>query len=153
MFTKASAIGIMPEIQPSVWMARRCFMADVEKITINMSVVDLGKVDLLVSEGFYSNRTDLIRTAIRNLLDQHATAVEQAVVRRSAVMGVVVVTRKELEQRQAAGEKVSYKVLGLLQIEDDISPELAKTTIESIKVLGVLRANKAIKAGLAARIE
>ena len=128
-------------------------MADIEKITINMSVVDLGKVDLLVSEGFYSNRTDLIRTAIRNLLDQHATAVEQAVVRQSAVMGVVVVTRKELEQRQAAGEKVSYKVLGLLQIEDDVSPELAQATIESIKVLGVLRANKAIKAGLAARIE
>jgi Arc/MetJ-type ribon-helix-helix transcriptional regulator len=116
-------------------------------------VVDLGKIDLLVNEGFYANRTDLIRTAIRNLLDKQATAVEQAVVRHSIAMGVVTVTRPDLEKHQAAGEKVSYHILGLLIIEDDVSPELALATIESIKVLGVFRANKAIKEALAERME
>jgi len=128
-------------------------MADIEKITINLSVVDLGKIDLLVNEGFYTNRTDLIRTAIRNLLDQHATAVEQAVVRHSIAMGVVTVTGKDLEKRRAAGEKVSYHVLGLLIIEDDVAPELALATIESVKVLGVFRANKAVKEALVERIQ
>ena len=128
-------------------------MADIEKITINLSVVDLGKIDLLVNEGFYANRTDLIRTAIRNLLDQHATAVEQAVVRHSIAMGVVTVTGKDLEKRRAAGKKVSYHVLGLLIIEDDVAPELALATIESVKVLGVFRANKAVKEALVERIQ
>jgi Arc/MetJ-type ribon-helix-helix transcriptional regulator len=128
-------------------------VADIEKITINLSVVDLGKIDLLVNEGFYANRTDLIRTAIRNLLDKQATAVEQAIVRHSIVMGVVTVTCTGLEKHQAAGEKVSYHILGLLIIEDDVSPELALATIESIKVLGVFRANKAIKEALAERME
>ncbi len=128
-------------------------MADIEKITINLSVVDLGKIDLLVSEGFYANRTDLIRTAVRKELDKHESVVEKAVVRRAAVVGAVSVSRKELEKRQAKGEKVSYKVLGALFFDDDIPPELAQATVESIKVLGVFRANKAIKVALAARIE
>lgn len=128
-------------------------MSDIEKITINLSVVDLGKIDLLVNEGFYANRTDLIRTGIRNLLDQHATAVDQAVVRHSFAMGVINVTASGLEKRRAAGEKVSYRVLGLLVIDDDVAPELAAATIESLKVVGVLRANKAVKDALADRLQ
>jgi Arc/MetJ-type ribon-helix-helix transcriptional regulator len=133
-------------------MVRRWHMADTEKITINMSVVDLGKIDLLVSEGFYSNRTDLIRTAVRNLLTQHATAVEQAVTRHSFTVGVIVFRRKGLEKRQEKGEKLSIRAVGLLVIEDDVSPELAQATIESIKVLGSFRASKAVKTALADRI-
>ena len=64
-------------------------MSETEKITINMSVVDLGKVDLLVQEGFYQNRTDFIRTAIRSQLDKHQTEMKDAVVRNAYGMGIL----------------------------------------------------------------
>lgn len=128
-------------------------MADTEKITINMSVVDLGKVDLLVEEGFYSNRTDFIRTAIRNQLNQHDSELKQSVVRKSMAIGVVSYGRKDLERALAAGEKLAASVVGLLVFDEDISPELAKATIESVKVLGVLQANKAVKEAIADRIK
>ncbi len=95
-------------------------MADSEKITINMSVVDLGKVDLLVEEGFYSNRTDFIRTSIRNQLDRHSDEVKQSVTRKTMAVGVVGYGRKSLEARQAAGEIVSAWVVGSLTIDDDV---------------------------------
>lgn len=127
-------------------------MADSEKITINMSVVDLGKVDLLVEEGFYSNRTDFIRTSIRNQLDRHSDEVKQSVTRKTMAVGVVGYGRKSLEARQAAGEKVSAWVVGSLTIADDVSAELALDTIESIKVYGVLKASDKVKNALGDRI-
>ncbi len=128
-------------------------MADSEKMTINVSVVDLGKIDLLVEEGFYSNRTDFIRTGIRNQLDKHTEEVKQTVTRKTMVVGVVTYGRKSLEKRQAAGEKISAWVVGSLVIADDVSAELALDTFESIKVYGVLKANKAMKDALADRIQ
>ena len=127
-------------------------MADSEKITINMSVVDLGKIDLLVEEGFYSNRTDFIRTGIRNQLDKHSDEVKQSVTRKTMAVGVVSYGRKSLEARQAAGEKVSAWVVGSLTIADDVSAELALDTIESIKVYGVLKASDKVKNALGDRI-
>lgn len=127
-------------------------MADSEKITINMSVVDLGKIDLLVEEGFYSNRTDFIRTGIRNQLDKHSDEVKQTVTRKTMAVGVVSYGRKSLEARQAAGEKVSAWVVGSLTIADDVSAELALDTIESIKVYGVLKASNKVKNALGDRI-
>lgn len=127
-------------------------MADSEKITINMSVVDLGKVDLLVEEGFYSNRTDFIRTSIRNQLDRHSDEVKQSVTRKTMAVGVVGYGRKSLEARQAAGEKVSAWVVGSLTIADDVSAELALDTIEAIKVYGVLKASDKVKNALGDRI-
>lgn len=127
-------------------------MADSEKITINMSVVDLGKIDLLVEEGFYSNRTDFIRTGIRNQLDKHTDEVKQTVTRKTMAVGVVSYGRKSLEARQAAGEKVSAWVVGSLTIADDVSAELALDTIESIKVYGVLKASNKVKNALGDRI-
>ena len=127
-------------------------MADSEKITINMSVVDLGKIDLLVAEGFYSNRTDFIRTGIRNQLDKHSEEVKQAVTRKTMAVGVVTYGRKSLETRREAGEKVSAWVVGSLIIADDVSAELALNTIESIKVYGVLKASNKVKNALADRI-
>lgn len=127
-------------------------MADSEKITINMSVVDLGKVDLLVEEGFYSNRTDFIRTSIRNQLDRHSDEVKQSVTRKTMAVGVVGYGRKALEARQAAGEKVSAWVVGSLTIADDVSAELALDTIESIKVYGVLKVSDKVRNALGDRI-
>ena len=127
-------------------------MADSEKITINMSVVDLGKIDLLVEEGFYSNRTDFIRTGIRNQLDKHTEEVKQTVTRKTMAVGVVSYGRKSLEARQKAGEKVSAWVVGSLIIADDVSAELALDTVESIKVYGVLKASDKVKNALADRI-
>ena len=127
-------------------------MADTEKITINMSVVDLGQIDLLVEQGFYSSRSDLIRTAIRYQLNTHAQIVEQVVVRKSLVVGVLVCERSHLEARLAAGEKLDIKTVGMVVIPRDVTPELARQTIQSIQVYGVLRASPAVKDALADRI-
>lgn len=128
-------------------------MSETEKITINLGLVDLGQVDLLVQEGFYSNRTDFIRTAIRNQLSTHAEVVRQTVARRTLVLGLENYTRRDLEAVREAGETLEIKVLGLASIADDVSPELALETIDSIAVLGALRASPAVKSALAGRIQ
>src|SRR5213595_1234649 len=126
--------------------------SDTEKITINLGLIDLGQIDLLVNEGFYSNRTDLIRTAIRNQLNTHADVVRQTVARKSLVLGMHHYSREDLESAQAAGERLQIQVLGMASIASDVTPELALATIESIFVLGALHASNAVKAALASRI-
>lgn len=128
-------------------------LVDSEKITINLGMIDLGQIDLLVSEGFYSNRTDLIRTAIRNQLNTHAEVVRQTVARRSLVLGMHHYSRADLEAAQQAGIRLQIQVLGLATIASDVTVELALATIESISVLGALHASSAIKAALAERIQ
>ena len=126
--------------------------AESEKITINLGPIDLGQIDLLVQEGFYSNRTDLIRTAIRNQLNQHADVVKQTVARKSLVLGMQHYSREDLERLQAAGQRLQIQVLGLASIASDVSVELALATIESIFVLGSLHASAVLKTALAQRI-
>jgi Arc/MetJ-type ribon-helix-helix transcriptional regulator len=128
-------------------------MSETEKITVNLGLVDLGQVDLLVQEGFYSNRTDFIRTAIRNQISAHADVVKQTVARRTLVLGLEHYTRRDLEAVRDAGETLEIKVLGLASIDDDVGPELALQTIDSIVVLGALRASPAVKSALAGRIK
>ena len=125
---------------------------ELEKITINMAPVDLGQVDLLVREGFYQNRTDFIRTAIRNQIAAHAEAVRETVARKTLVLGLQHYTRRDLEAVRAAGEKLEIRVLGLATIADDVTPELALATIESLEVLGAFRASPAVKSALEGRI-
>jgi Arc/MetJ-type ribon-helix-helix transcriptional regulator len=127
-------------------------LTELEKITINMGPVDLGQIDLLVREGFYQNRTDFIRTAIRNQLNTHAEAVKQTVIRKELVLGLQHYTRSDLEEVRAAGETLEIKVLGLASIADNVSPELALETIASLEVLGAFRASPAVKAALASRV-
>ena len=127
--------------------------ADSEKITINLGPVDLGQIDLLVQEGFYSNRTDFIRTAIRNQLATHADEVRQTVARKTLVLGMQHYTRRDLEEVREAGETLEIKVLGLASIDDDVDPELARETIESLVVLGALRASPAVKSALKDRAQ
>jgi Arc/MetJ-type ribon-helix-helix transcriptional regulator len=126
--------------------------SDSEKITINLGYVDLGHVDLLVQEGFYSNRTDFIRTAIRNQLDRHNDSVKQSVARHQLELGLRRYSREDLEAVQAAGETLHIQVLGLASIADDVSPELALRTIASIHVLGALHVSPALRAALSDRI-
>lgn len=125
---------------------------ETEKITINVGFVDLGHIDLLVHEGFYSNRTDFIRTAIRNQLTTHAESVKQSIVRHTLELGLRHYSREDLEAVKAAGGKLRIQVVGLATIAEDVTPELALATIESITVLGALQANKAVKGALADRI-
>ena len=125
---------------------------ETEKITINLGYVDLGHIDLLVQEGFYSNRTDFIRTAIRNQLSTHGEEVRKSIVRHTLELGLRHYTSADLEAAKAAGEKLHIKVLGLASIAPDVTPELALATIESITVLGALHASKEIKSALADRI-
>ncbi|MFN2150149.1 MAG: CopG family transcriptional regulator [Anaerolineales bacterium] len=127
-------------------------MAETEKITINMSIVDLGKVDLLVQEGFYQNRTDFIRTAIRSQLDKHEPAVQSSVVRNSYGMGIFEYAREDLERWVANGERKSFNIIGMLVINDDVTPELANQAIASMRVRGTLRASEAVKEALKDRI-
>lgn len=132
------------EIRPKV--------SETEKITINLGLIDLGQIDLLVQEGFYSNRTDLIRTAIRNQLGTHAEVVKQTVSRKSLILGLQHYSRADLEAVQAAGQRLKIQVLGLASIGQDVSPALALATIESLVVLGALHASPAVKKALAERI-
>nr|WP_314629803.1 CopG family transcriptional regulator [uncultured Noviherbaspirillum sp.] len=125
---------------------------DTEKVTINLGLIDLGQIDLLVQEGFYSNRTDLIRTAIRNQLTTHGDVIRQTVARKSLVLGLQHYTRADLEAVQAAGQTLRIQVLGLATIAPDVTPELAQATISDISVLGALHASPAVKAALAGRI-
>jgi Arc/MetJ-type ribon-helix-helix transcriptional regulator len=124
---------------------------ETEKITINLGFVDLGRIDLLVRDGFYTNRTDFIRTAIRNQLARHDAVVDRAVRRGGLELGLRHVGRAELEALQARGETLRIDVLGLLSIAPDVTPELARATIESVTVLGALHASPAVKAALADR--
>ena len=126
-------------------------VADSEKITINLGHVDLGYIDLLVQEGFYANRTDFIRTAIRNQLDRHGDATRQSTTRKSLDVGMRHYGRDELEALRAAGQMLDIRVLGLAVIASDVPPELARATIASITVLGALQAGAAVKAALADR--
>ena len=126
---------------------------DSEKITINLGYVDLGHVDLLVQEGFYSNRTDFIRTAIRNQIERHGDVVRQAVTRKSVDLGLRTFTREDLEAAKEAGQLLDVRVLGLATIAPDVTPELARATIASLTVLGALHASAAVKAALADRIK
>jgi Arc/MetJ-type ribon-helix-helix transcriptional regulator len=124
---------------------------ETEKITINLGYVDLGHVDLMVQEGFYSNRTDFIRTAIRNQLERHADVVKQSTVRKSLDLGLRNYSREDLEAVRRAGEMLHINVLGLASIAQDVTPELARATIASVSVLGALHASPAVKAALADR--
>jgi len=130
----------------------RARIGETEKLTINLGVVDLGQIDLLVQEGFYSNRTDLIRTAIRNQLSVHADEVKRTVARRTLVLGLQHVTRAELERARAAGQMLHIHALGLARIADDVSPELARATIQTVEVLGAFHASPAVRQALADRI-
>jgi Arc/MetJ-type ribon-helix-helix transcriptional regulator len=122
-----------------------------EKITINVGLVDLGEIDLLVDEGFFTNRTDFIRTAIRRQLATRADAVERTVARRDLVLGSEHLSRAGLDALRDAGQTIELRVLGLATIDDDVTPELATATIASVEVLGAFRAPRAVKAALASR--
>ena len=136
----------LPAVEP------RSRVGETEKLTINLGVVDLGQIDLLVQEGFYSNRTDLIRTAIRNQLAAHADAVQRTVARRTLLLGLQHLSRADLERARAAGQVLQVQVLGLARIANDVSPELARATIGSVEVLGAFHASPAVRAALADRI-
>src|SRR5690349_22102169 len=128
-------------------------LPDSEKITINLGYVDLGQIDLMVQDGFYSNRTDFIRTAIRNQLDRHAEVVKRSVARKSVELGLCHYSRDDLEAVRAAGQMLHIRVLGLATIASDVTPELARATIGSVAVLGALHASPAVKAALADRMK
>jgi Arc/MetJ-type ribon-helix-helix transcriptional regulator len=125
---------------------------DSEKITINLGYVDLGQIDLIVSDGFYANRTDFIRTAIRNHLEKHREALEKSVARKNFDLGLHDYSRAFLEELQRAGHTVNIRVIGLARIANDVSAELARSTIASVSVLGALQASAAVKAALSDRL-
>ena len=125
-------------------------MTDTEKITINMSGVDLGQIDLLVDEGFYSNRSDFIRTAIRNQINQHSDALKQSITRRTMAVGMLVYDSSDLEKYRARGEMMDIRLMGVLVL-NNVSAELVRATIKSISVKGVFRATDEVKAALADR--
>ncbi|MBN1857699.1 CopG family transcriptional regulator [Candidatus Bipolaricaulota bacterium] len=128
-------------------------MADTEKITINLSPVDLGGIDVLVEQGLFSNRTDLIRSAIRSLLEKHERVIEDMTARKSFSIGVMAINREDLEKLKRQNKKTAYRIIGALFLANDIDPDLARETIESISVRGTLRASAALKEALKDRIK
>jgi Arc/MetJ-type ribon-helix-helix transcriptional regulator len=132
---------------------KRGNMSETEKITINMSAVDLGKVDLLVQEGLYSNRTDFIRTAIRNALDKHNAEIQQSVVRHAFGIGMFHYDRKDFEKIMASGKKLVISIIGMLDLSYNITPELADEVVESVQVRGIFQASEEVKKILADRMK
>ena len=128
-------------------------MPETEKITINMPAVDLGKIDLLVQEGLYSNRTDFIRTAIRTQVEKHTFEIQQSVTRHSYVIGVLTYNRADFEKRKEKNEKLHIAIVGLLHLQEDISPDLAAEVVASIQVRGIFIASEAVKVALADRMQ
>lgn len=126
-------------------------MSDTEKITINMSAVDLGKIDLLVQESLYSNRADFIRTAIRGQLEKHNLELQQTITRYSYVVGVLGFNAADFERYKARGEKVKIVAVGVLRLANDITPELAREVVETVQVRGIFQASEAVKVSLADR--
>jgi Arc/MetJ-type ribon-helix-helix transcriptional regulator len=137
---------------PSTALEHRQRTGETEKMTVNVGVVDLGQVDLLVQEGFYSNRSDLMRTALRNQLALHADTVRQTVSRRTLTVGLQHYSRADLETVVAAGQRLQVQVVGLARIADDVTPELARAAIESVTVLGAFQASPDVRRALADRI-
>ena len=131
---------------------RRRSLSETEKITINLGPVDLGRIDVLVEQGLYSNRTDLIRTAIRNQLDRHEPVIQAHAVKWSFTLGSEVITRSSLQKLKEEGKKVSLRVIGMLKLADDIDPQLARETIEVIRIRGSFHAPPALREALADRI-
>ncbi len=138
--------------QKSAAIEPRQRAGETEKMTVNVGVVDLGQVDLLVQEGFYSNRSDLVRTALRNQLALHADTLKQTVSRRTLTVGLQHFSRADLEQVVAAGQTLQVQVVGLARIADDVPPELARAAIASVTVLGAFQASPAVRRALADRI-
>ena len=128
-------------------------MTETEKITINMSAVDLGKVDLLVQEGLYSNRTDFIRTAIRNTLDKHSAEIQQSVIRHAFGIGMFHYDRKDFEKVKTSGKKLVISIIGMLDLSYNITPELADEVVESVQVRGIFQASEEVKKILADRMK
>lgn len=128
-------------------------MSETEKITINLGVVDLGKIDLLVEQGFYTNRTDFIRTSIRNQINSHNAEIEGTVKRKSLVVGILVYSASDLEKRKEKGEMLDIYMVGMLVLTDDVSPQLARETINSLQVFGNFTASRQVKRALADRIQ
>ncbi len=127
-------------------------MPETEKITINMSAVDLGKVDLLVQEGLYSNRTDFIRTAIRNALDKHNMEIQQSVTRHAFGIGMFHYGKSDFEKVKAEGKKLKISIIGMLDLSYNITPELADEVVESVQVRGIFQAPEEVKKVLADRM-
>ena len=137
--------------RPLQVVPRATRLPDAEKITINLGYVDLGQIDLLVTEGFYANRTDFIRTAIRRQLETRSAAVDATVARRTLTLGTQHYSRQDLEDLRDAGQMAELRVLGLASIADDVTPELALATIAAVEVLGAFRAPSPVKKALASR--
>ena len=152
MKQKTTVVAVKPKLADAAKSSDKNLDKISEKITINMGFVDLGQVDLVVSEGFYGNRTDFIRTAIRNQIGSHADAVKQAVARKTLVLGLQHFSAADLQAVKVARQTLAIRVLGLATIANDVTPALALATIESLEVLGALHASPAVKAALAARI-
>lgn len=127
-------------------------VVETEKITVNVTFVDLGHIDLIVAESFYANRSDFIRTAIRNQLERHREALDRSARRKKLDLGLHDFSREHLERVRASGETITIRVIGLARIASDVPPDLARATIASVEVLGALHASAAVKAALADRI-
>jgi Arc/MetJ-type ribon-helix-helix transcriptional regulator len=127
-------------------------MSDTEKITVNIGSVDLGRIDLLVQEGFYSSRADFIRTAIRNQLERQKSAVDSISTRKSMVIGTLGYSRRDLEEKRKKKERINVKVIGMFLLADDVAPQLALDTIQSVTVRGVFKAPEDVKEALSDRL-
>ena len=111
---------------------------ETEKVCINLPAAELGKIDVLVAEGLFASRTDLIRSGIRSILDVHDDAVRR-VARTEARIGYQLLMRSELEAARNSRQKLTLFVVGVLRIQGSVTPDLADATIDRIRIFGTVR--------------
>lgn len=119
-----------------------------EKITINVNTSDLGKIDLLIHEGYYSNRTDFIKSAIKSQVNKHDDEINMILSskkKKDWFVGVYVLTEDELQALKRYGRKKAIRGMGLLIVDKDVSLDLMKTSISAIETYGVCRCSSEIK--------
>ena len=119
-----------------------------EKITVNLPVVDLGKIDYLVEQGFYNTRTEFIRTSIKSEIDKNSFAINRVIQVEDSKegtffsVGVISLNKSDLERYVTKNKKVAIFVMGMCFIGKNVTVELASKTIKSFKVYGIKKGPK-----------
>ncbi len=116
-----------------------------EKITVNLPVVDLGKMDYLVSQGFYNSRAEFLRIAAKEQIGKNDSIfkalTEEHVKDKNYFVGIgaLTISREVFEKALKEGRKIKIFVMGMVKIANDVDIELISKTVKSFRAYGIKR--------------
>ena len=115
-------------------------MEKTEKVSVNMNIGTLSQIDLLVDQGFYSNRSDFINQAVRESINQKQERINEVKTNYEKMnfiwfLGVYRLRYEELMQIKKNGNTKKISGYGILYIDDSLD-DLVLETINTINVKG-----------------